>query len=303
MNELQIRVIETKPAVVNFNYQELSDYLDQTLSNYKSLIFTEETVSDCKKTIAELRKGQKSLDDFRKETKKKLTESVTAFENKCKLLYSKFDEVINPIAKQYEQFESDRKEAKRKEIQNIIDRLVQQHGLTEKSASRFIIRDDCLKKGEAIKDIETELAILAATMKMQQDKELQDIELIKTKVELINTTYQLSVGLGDGAYLSMLDYNRPVAEIVERITIDAEAIQKREQAYKESLKVETAPAAPVQQTPTPAPVQQRPAFTPVTLPTKPATVTKEVYEIQGTEAQMDALELFLNSNKYVWNYK
>lgn len=132
MNELQIKVLETSPAIVKFNYEEIASQLDLVLENYKGLVFTESTVSDCKKTIAELRKGQKALDEFRKETKKKLTDSVTAFEQQCKMLYGKFDTVINPLSNQYEQFELDRKEAKCKQIQEIITRLSEELALTAK---------------------------------------------------------------------------------------------------------------------------------------------------------------------------
>ena len=100
MDNLQIITHSFTPAKVDFNYNEIAARLDVVLDKYKGLVFTEETVADCKKTIAELRKGQKSLDDFRKETKKKLTLSVTEFENDCKVLYKKFDEVIDPLKEQ-----------------------------------------------------------------------------------------------------------------------------------------------------------------------------------------------------------
>ena len=295
MNELQIKVIDTKPAVVTFNYQEISSYLEQVLDKYRGLVFTEEAISNCKKTIADLRKGQKSLDDFRKETKKKLTESVTAFENQCKLLYSKFDEVINPLSVQYEQFESDRKETKRKEIQNIIDGLIQQQGLIQKFASRLMIPDDYLNKGKSIKAIQAELMTLATTLKIQQDKEAQDVDLIKTKVELANAKYQLSYGLIDQTYISLLAY-RTVSEIVETINLDAEARAKQDKEYKESIKVE--PTILVLSTPVQHPMPEQ-----VTPQSKSNATTKEFYEVEGTEAQIDALEVFLNVNKYVWNYK
>jgi hypothetical protein len=301
MNELQINVIETRAAVVNFNHIEISNYLDGVLVKYKGLVFTEATVSDCKKTIADLRKGQKSLDEFRIETKKKLTESVADFENQCKKLSGKIDEVINPLAAQQMKFETDRKEAKRKTIQAFIDKVTLENELSSKYASKLIIPDEYLNKGKSTKEIETELTALAKSLKVQQDKEAQDIDLIKTKVELANSKYQLSVGLADGAYLSLLAY-KSVDEIVIRINTDAEVLQKREQKAKESIKVEQAPA------PTPAPV-----FTPAPLPAHSSSpvqpmpcipeMSKEVFEITANAAQFDTLEAFLNSNHYIWEYK
>src|SRR5690554_1845587 len=100
MKELQIITNKITPAKVEFNYQDIDEKLDIVLKKYKGLVFTEDTVKDCKKTMAELRKGQKSLDEFRKKTKRMLTESVTDFENDCKRLYKRFDDVIDPLKEQ-----------------------------------------------------------------------------------------------------------------------------------------------------------------------------------------------------------
>jgi len=123
MNELKIIANNTTPAKVDFNYKEIEEQLNKVLEKYKGLVFTDETVKDCKKTIADLRKGQKSLDDFRKETKKILTESVTVFENDCKVLYKRFDEVIDPLKEQADHFETLRKEEKRKKIQILLEQV------------------------------------------------------------------------------------------------------------------------------------------------------------------------------------
>ena len=68
MNDLIITTNNFTPAKVEFNYQQIADQLEIVLAKYKGLVFTEETAADCKKTITELRKGKKSVEDFRKET-------------------------------------------------------------------------------------------------------------------------------------------------------------------------------------------------------------------------------------------
>ena len=77
MNALEVRVLEVKPAVVNFNYQEMSEYAKKLAEEYKGLVFDEETVKEGKKTVAELKKIQKSVNDFKVKTKKELTESLS----------------------------------------------------------------------------------------------------------------------------------------------------------------------------------------------------------------------------------
>ena len=104
MNDLQL-TSKVVPAQVEFNYEAMNIQLDTTLLKYKGLVFTDETMSDCKKTIAELRKGQKALNDFKIKTKKQLNKAVDDFEAKCKLLDNKFNVVIEPISKQAAEFE------------------------------------------------------------------------------------------------------------------------------------------------------------------------------------------------------
>lgn len=300
--EVAIRIIETKPAVVNFNYQEISDHLDLVLSTYRGLVFSDSTVTECKKTIAELRKGQKSLDEFRKATKKQLTESVTFFEKQCKSLDGKFEDVIQPLTQQYVQFELERREKKREEIQSIIDALIAEHRLSEKYASQLAIPEEYFNKGKAIKAIKAELSALANTLKVQQDKEVQDIDLIKTKVELANAQYQLSSALMPEPYLRLLSY-KSAAEIDSLITSDAQQICDREKKVAEALIAKMAEAPKVTET-IPRESAKAPQWTPPTVSVA-APVTGEikitaVYEVTGTEEQLSALEAYLEANNLSW---
>lgn len=300
-----LRIIETKPAVVNFNYEEISNHLDSVLDRYRGLVFTESTVADCKKTIAELRKGQKSLDEFRKATKKQLTESVTNFEFQCKVLYDKFAAVIKPLTEQQDQFELDRREKKRAEIQSIIDALIVEYGLSEKYALQLVIPEEYYNKGKAIKAIKTELSALANTLKVQQDKEAQDIDLIKTKVQLANVHYQLTNELIPYQYIRFLAYNS-VADIESMIITDAQGIADRErkaaeesnraaEAHAQELLTKVAEASKVEEVHI-GPTKQI-EYTPDPALSKRITA---VYEITGTEEQLSALEAYLDANNYVW---
>ena len=282
--EIVIRMLEIKPAVVNFNYQEISDHLDSVLTKYSGLVFTESTVADCKKTIAELRKGQKSLDEFRKTIKKQLTESVTFFENQCKALYGKFEVVIKPLTEQHDQFEFDRREKKSTEVKSFIADLISNFSLTEKYAAQLVILDDYLNKGQPVKAIKTELTALANTLRVQQDKEAQDIDLIKTKVVLANVQYQLSNVLLPDQYLRLLSYH-PVAEIELMIASDAQQVSDREKKAVEASKIEAAPP--------------KAAVIPSQISIIGQRITA-VYEITGTEEQLSTLEAYLDANNYSW---
>ena len=292
--DLVLKVYETTPAVVSFNYQEITNHLDSVLAKYRGLVFTDSTIAECKKTIAELRKGQKSLDEFRISTKKQLTASVTDFEKECKTLHSKFEEVIKPLSEQQDQFELDRREKKRVEIQSTIDALVTEKELNEKFAARLVILEEYFNKGKAIKAIKTELFTLASSLKVQQDKEAQDEDLIKTKVELANAQYQLTNALRPGAYSMLLSY-KSIAEIESLIISDAQEVQELEKEKAEVLAAKDVDVPKVEE------VRITQTFAaPEPVPTKSSVVVTRLYRITGTEEQLIALEGYLGGNDLPW---
>ena len=126
MNSLEVKVLEVKPAVVNFNYLEMSAYAKQLAEEYKGLTFDEETVKEGKKTVAELKKIQKSINDFKVKTKKELTESVALFEAQCKDIIAEFDEPINFISAQMDKFEAERIRVKTLKIESLISQGYEQ---------------------------------------------------------------------------------------------------------------------------------------------------------------------------------
>ena len=306
-----LRIIQTTPAVVEFNYIEIEANLDAVLVKYQGLVFTESTASDCKKTIAELRKGQKALDVFRISTKKQLTESVTAFENQCKKLQVKFEKVIDPLTIQNDQFELDRKEKKRVEIQGVIDALVTENGLTGTYALQLTISDEYLNKGKTIKAIKAELSSTAKNAKLQQDKDEQDSQLIKAKVELANAQYQLTSVLMPEQYIRHLAHHS-VANIELLITADAQAIKDREDKAAEALTaklVEAPKVESIQLDPKPAKAPEfvastyaapMSAFTPTAARVRIENLTTAVYEVTGTEEQLSTLEAYLDTLNLRW---
>ncbi|TGE36867.1 DUF1351 domain-containing protein [Desulfosporosinus fructosivorans] len=318
-DNVALRIIQTTPAIVKFNYEEIEANLDAVLVKYQGLVFTESAAADCKKTIAELRKGQKALSDFRIATKKDLTASVTAFENQCKVITEKFEKVIQPLTTQNDQFELDRKEAKRVEVQSVIDSLITENGLTGNYALRLIILEEYYNKGKTIKTIKAELSALAKTAKLQQDKDEQDCAFIKAKVELANAQYQLTNTLLPDQYLRLLAY-RSVAEVDALITSDAIEISERERKvaeadFKTAEKYAEALIAKAADAPgcvNPVGCRGAKPYTssavnveseaPATFQSYTAQVViiKAVYEVKGTEAQLEALEEYLDAQKLSW---
>lgn len=280
MNELQVKTIELTPAVVEFNFDELSSVLDEQLKKYEGLEFTEKDVKECKKTIAELNKGKKSLNDYRLKTKKELSIEITDFEAKCKNLSSKFDEVIKPLKDQSDQFEENRKNEKREKIKTIVDELLEKKGLNDKYAAELVIEDSYLTKSKTIKSIKEELTTKAEHLGIKQDKEEGDKEVIKDHLQLINK--MCSTSLPKEPYIRLLEF-KDVAEIKSQIEDDSE-----KEVEKWATKQEDEPKV-------------------VPLSSAPASISDdektyvEVYTVTATDDQLEALEDYMSNQSMAWS--
>lgn len=274
--ELVVKTITFEPAKIEFNFEQLSEILDQNLAKYDGIEFTEKTANECRKTIAELRKGKRLLDTYRKDTKKELSVAITSFEDQCKELAAKFDNAIDPLTEQFEQFEHDRKERKRKQIQEVIDELITEQGLNEKFSVQLAeFPDEYYNKGKSMKDIKAELAVRAESLGIAQDKEAADIEIIRTTVKLANSEY--NVKLTEAAYVRLLEF-KDVSDIKSQILDDVhDEVEKqleKSEKTKPSVKVVDLDDAD--------------------------EIFVETFVIEGTESQLQALEDFLENNTFTW---
>lgn len=294
--ELQVKTIKFEPAVVEFNYKELDAILDENLKKYEGLTFTEDDAAECKKTIIELRKGKKAVDTYRLQTKRKLTESVTDFEKKCKDLNKKFDQVLDPLVEQSDSFETKRKEEKAVEIEGVIKMLVEDEELNEKYAYELIVEDEYLNKGKSMKAINAELKLKAESLGFQQQKFEADSEIIENTVEIANGRYQ--VNLTAAAYVSLLDH-KDVKDIKTQILDDAQdEVEKQVEKEKQAKEIE-AIRAEKQKNVAPAAVTSTGSV--LKDPDEPNYF--EIYEVTGTESQLEALEDFMRSEDILFKIK
>lgn len=116
--------ISRNNGTIDFNFEDLKDALTAELELYKNLVFTEDTKADAKKTVAELRKLKKQINDKRIEVKKLYMQPYTNFEAKVKELDKLINEPIAYISEQIDVFEQKRIEEKRELINKIYLELV-----------------------------------------------------------------------------------------------------------------------------------------------------------------------------------
>lgn len=279
-SELQVKTTKFKPAEIEFNFEEIEKQLDEQLKKYDGLVFTEKEARECKNTLAELRKVKNSIEKYRRETKKQLSEPIKEFEDKCKTLREKVDEVIAPLKKQADDFDERQRKEKLIKVEKIKGQIIQDLQLSDEVAELLVIEDRFLNKSTTLKSIEEALHEQANELILQKQNEAQTKQLIEQHVEIVNLKNELD--LVASSYVHLINH-KEIDEIKEIIDQDVkDLVEKKEQEKR----IETAKR-----------MQER-------IKQQEQQQTKEqfieVYEVVGTEEQLDKLEEFMEKLSLDW---
>ena len=109
---------------IESNLKDVEVQLKEKLSVYKGVVVTEDTVTQSKKDVAEIRKIKTSIDDARKAVKKEWMAPYEAWEEQCKKLQDLCDEPIKEINDQVRIFEDQKKADKRKLVEEIYNNCI-----------------------------------------------------------------------------------------------------------------------------------------------------------------------------------
>ncbi len=286
MEEIRVNV-EQKNGVIGFNFEEIKEKLNSELEIYKNMIFTEDSKTEAKKTIASLRKLKKSVNDKKLEVKKSFMIPYTNFEAQVKELDNLIDEPINFINNQVEEFERKRVEEKKALISEIYTEIMAEH----EEASGYLplqrIYDSkwenatTTKKAitetitERVDHVEKDLGIIRS---MESEFEDKGIEKYKTTLELSD------------AIEVMNQYQKQKEEILRRQ--EEEAKRKAEEEARTASEVNSAIDTPMQESPV---AQTAPEE--IIIEPKPVNdsivyeIIADPFQIVQLEAQMRSLEI------------
>lgn len=116
MANLEIQ-IKQELGVLNWNFEEINKALDIELKKYENLVFTEETMSEAKKTRANLNSVSKAINDKKILVKKEFCEPYFTFEEQVKKVIEKIANVSKGIDVQVKAFEDKEKADKKATIE------------------------------------------------------------------------------------------------------------------------------------------------------------------------------------------
>lgn len=121
-NEIQLRIttdLDSLPAAIEFNYDELRAALQTYLSRFDNLVVTEDEIKRAAVDRASINRVAKTIARARIDTKKRYLEPFELFEAKAKELEGLCRNVEAKIAEQLDAFERRRTEEKRSRLERV----------------------------------------------------------------------------------------------------------------------------------------------------------------------------------------
>ena len=113
--ELKVKT-PTFPEVIEFNFEELKQEIEERTKNYANLIYAEDQMKQAKTDVANLRKFTKALSDERIKIKKECMKPYEDFETKIKELDGIVSKAISNIDSQIKAAEEQKKKEKKEKI-------------------------------------------------------------------------------------------------------------------------------------------------------------------------------------------
>lgn len=209
MSEIRLEVVPTTGAI-HTNFDEVKKQLSEQIEPYKNMVFTEDSKTTAKKTVAELRKLRKDIDDRRKEVKKQWMIPYEKFETEVKGLLATVDQPINFINDQVGAFEQKRLKERRTEIEKIYEEEI--GDLKDFLPLYKIHNEKWLNASVSVKTIRSELS-----------EQVTSVRAGKAAIEAMQSDavsdalckYQATLNLADSiAYINQYEVQR--AEVLKR---------------------------------------------------------------------------------------
>lgn len=172
---MELKVEEIKAlAPIQFNYEDIKKWITEKAKEYKSMVYTEETITNAKSDRATLNKVAKALNDEKIRIKKEVLKPFEDFESKCKELQGIITDASNSIDIQVKAFETKEQEEKKKQIEDLFNTYI--GDFKELIIFEQIFNQRWLNKTYTIKKIEDEIKHLIA-------KTINDLKVIDAQIQ------------------------------------------------------------------------------------------------------------------------
>lgn len=280
---MDIQVKEFQAPIITINYETLSAELDKLLVDYKGLIVTEQTLAGCKAAQKELASLRVKIDTYRKDKKKELEKPIKNFEAQCKELVAKVESVEQPIKDGIKVYDDQKREEKRQQALELIAEVATEQGLNEKYAAQLTVIDKYMNLTATKKAVKEDLENRAFALRVEQDREAERLEIIKSVLDSENSRLNTKLSMKD--FEHVMQYYSSAADVINEIKKRAQKIYEAENRP---------PEPPKEQQPTELPPQEeKQPETPRLQQDKMYTAT---FKVTGTFAELKAVSNLLKQN-------
>ena len=234
---MELKVEEIKSlAPIQFNYEDIKKWVTEKAKEYKSVVYTEETITTAKSDRATLNKVAKAINDEKIRIKKEVLKPFEDFETKCKELQGIITDASSSIDAQVKAFEEKEQNEKKEQIKSVFDAYIGDY--KDLILFDLIFNPRWLNKTYTMKKIEEEINHLV--VKTSDDMKVLEGQ-IKDEVILKQVQAFYFSHIADTDCLSSsLKYGMNVIESNKKL----EELKQQQEARKEVK------ATPVQQAPT-----------------------------------------------------
>lgn len=284
---------------IKANFEEIEKQIEAKTHEYDGVVFTEYQKTAAKKSVTDLRKSKKSVEDTLKETKKLWLEPFEIFSDRVKALAKKFDEPIEYINGQVEEFENKRIEQRENDIKAIYDSSI---GDMDKFIPLHKIKSDkWLNVSTSLKTIGKEMAEAISNARagktaiecMNSDAKSAALDLFKATLDLPKALDHINRYEAQKAEIlkreeekRKVDEERNRHAEIDRVRAD----ERRRIADEERIKREAEVATRAEVKEEIFHVNEVDAA-PLTMPES----HKAVYTVVGTDEELQELEMAMNS--------
>lgn len=226
---MELKVDEIKElSPIKFNYEEIKNWVIEKSKEYKSIVYTEDTIENARTDRATLNKVTKAINDEKIRLKKEVLKPFEDFEKKCKELQGIMSEATNSIDSQIKSFEEKEQNKKREQIKEIFNTQI--GDFKDLISFETIFNSRWLNKTYSIKNIEEEIKHIV--VKTNNDFEVIDgqikDEVINKQVKAYyfnNITEPAVLGNSLQEGLKIVEANKKLEEFKKQQEIKAEKVK------------------------------------------------------------------------------
>ncbi|MGV0167151.1 DUF1351 domain-containing protein [Furfurilactobacillus sp. WILCCON 0119] len=227
--------VTVKPSSIEItNFESLQKQVTMYAAKYENYVATEATLKNDKGLRAELKKTTSLLDEKRKEVKRGYNKPLNDFETQIKGLERIIQTVIDPIDAGIKDLENKEREARRADVQTIIDEMAPKY---EVDANDVEIDSTWLNKSISNKKLLDGIGGAMHDIKAAKDKLAGDIKAI--------TEYCAAMGIDAGGYIDQIKSGALLSDVMQRannyqqqLKEQAETERKQEEARQAVTRLE-----------------------------------------------------------------